>query len=260
MKNRETWKPSKYVRQSGRLVASRDPNEVGVASRLIADRTAMFYETSLRLHAKGRLLDLGCGKVPLFDTYRDYITDNICVDWENTTYKHDRLDTYTNDHLDFEADLTKELPCADDEFDTIILSDVLEHVAEPERLCREIARVLSPTGKLLMNVPFYYMLHEEPHDYYRYTEFALRRLMDRSGLQILQLRTMGGAPEVMLDVFSKNVMHVPVAGVPVATVSHWLTSAFVHTSVGRRISERTARNFPLGYFLIAAKPDRPAAC
>jgi len=247
MRNCNLWRPSKYVRQNGRLVASRDPKEVGVASRLIADLTARFYDTNLELHAKGRLLDLGCGKVPLFDAYRHYVTDNICIDWENTVYK--------NDHLDFEADLTKELPFADGEFDTIILSDVLEHIAEPERLCGEIARVLSPKGKLLMNVPFYYMLHEEPHDYYRYTEFALRRLMDRSGLQILQLRAMGGAPEVMLDVFSKNVMHVPVAGVPVATVSHWVTSAFVHTSVGRRISEATARNFPLGYFLVAAKPD-----
>jgi len=255
MRNRDTWKPTKYVRQNGRLVASRDPKEVGVASRLIADLTARFYETNLKLYAKGRLLDLGCGKVPLFDTYRPYVTDNTCIDWENITYQHDHLDPYKNDHLDLETDLTKELPFADGEFDTIILSDVLEHVAEPERLCREVARVLSPKGKLLMNVPFYYMLHEQPHDYYRYTEFALRRFMDRSGLQILQLQAMGGAPEVMLDVFSKNVMHVPVAGVPVATVSHWITSAFVHTSVGRRISEATARNFPLGYFLVATKPD-----
>jgi SAM-dependent methyltransferase len=246
MRNRNTWMPSKYVRQNGRLVASRDSEEVGVASRLIADVTARFYETNLKIHAKGRLLDLGCGKVPLFDAYRHYVTDNICIDWENTAWK--------NDHLDFEADLSKELPFADGEFDTIILSDVLEHIAEPERLCGEIARVLSPKGKLLMNVPFYYMLHEQPHDYYRFTEFALRRFMDRSGMQILQLQAMGGAPEVMLDVFSKNVMHVPVAGVPVATVSHWVTSALIHTSVGRRISEATARNFPLGYFLVAVKP------
>src|SRR6202035_1286172 len=133
MRNCNLWRPSKYVRQNGRLVASRDPKEVGVASRLIADRTARFYDTNLELHAKGRLLDLGCGKVPLFDAYRHYVTDNICIDWENTVYK--------NDHLDFEADLTKELPFADGEFDTIILSDVLEHIAEPERLCGEIARV-----------------------------------------------------------------------------------------------------------------------
>jgi SAM-dependent methyltransferase len=246
MRNRNAWKPSKYVRRNGRLAASRDEAEVGVASRLIADVAARFYDENLKLHAKGRLLDLGCGMVPLYDAYRDYVTDNICIDWGNSNHK--------NGYLDFEADLTKELPFSEGEFDTIILSDVLEHIPEPERLCREIARVLSPSGKLLMNVPFYYMIHEEPNDYHRYTEFALRRLMDRSGLQLLQLRTMGGAPEVMLDVFSKNVMHMPVAGVPIATISHWVTSAFVHTSVGRRISLATARNFPLGYFLIAMKP------
>jgi SAM-dependent methyltransferase len=41
--------------------------------------------------------------------------------------------------LDFECDLTKPLPFADGEFDTIILSDVLEHVPQPERLWSEIA-------------------------------------------------------------------------------------------------------------------------
>jgi SAM-dependent methyltransferase len=227
-------------------MASRDPKEVCVGSRLIADLIAERYVANLKLHAKGRLLDLGCGKVPLFDVYRHYVTDNICIDWENTAHK--------SDHLDFEADLTKELPCSDGEFDTVILSDVLEHIPEPERLCREMARVLSPKGKLLLNVPFYYWLHEQPHDYYRYTEFALRRLMDRSGMQVLQLQAIGGAPEIMVDILAKNVERVPVAGIPVAMLSQWVVSAFLHTSVGRRISEATAHNFPLGYFLVAMKP------
>ena len=69
-----------------------------------------------------------------------------------------------------------------------------------------------------------------------------------------QLQAMGGAPEVLLDIFSKNVMHVPIAGVPVATLSHWVTSALIRTSVGRKISEATARTFPLAYFVVAVKP------
>jgi len=247
MRNRDTWRPSKYVRQNGRLMASRDPKEVGLGSRLITDLVAGCYDANLKLHAKGRLLDLGCGKVPLFDAYRNYVTDNICIDWENTLHK--------NDHLDFEADLTKELPFSDGEFDTIILSDVLEHIPEPERLCREMARMLSPKGKLLMSVPFYYWLHEQPHDYYRYTEFALRRFMDRSGMQTLQLQAIGGAPEIVIDIFAKNVMRVPVAGAPVAMLSQWVISAFIHTSVGRRISEATAHDFPFEYFLVAVKPE-----
>jgi SAM-dependent methyltransferase len=213
---------------------------------MIVDVIAGCYDENLKLHVKGRLLDLGCGKIPLFDAYRPYITDSVCIDWENTEHK--------NDHLDFEADLTKELSFSDGEFDTIVLSDVLEHIPEPQQLCQEMARVLSPNGKLLMNVPFYYWLHERPHDYYRYTEFALRRLMERSGMQVLQLQAIGGAPEIMTDILAKNVVRVPLAGNAIAMLSQWATSAFVHTSMGRRLSDATSAVFPLGYFLVAAKP------
>jgi hypothetical protein len=66
-----------------------------------------------------------CGKVPLYATYRELVTDAICVDWGNTEHK--------NRHLDRELDLTNNLPFRDDEFDTIILSDVLEQSLIPLR-------------------------------------------------------------------------------------------------------------------------------
>ena len=76
------------------------------------------------------------------------------------------------------------LPFGDSEFDTIILSDVLEHIPVPEHLWKEMARILSRNGKIIMNVPFYYCLHEAPHDCSRYTEFALRRFVEMSGLRL----------------------------------------------------------------------------
>ena len=154
MKNREQWKPSKYVYRKGRLRASRDPKEVGVGSRLIADITARLYDEHIKDNAKGRLIDLGCGKVPLFEAYKDYVTDNVCVDWENTLHK--------NPYLDVECDLTKRLPFGDAEFDTVVLSDVLEHIPQPELVWHEIARIMRSGGRLLMNVPFYYWIHERP--------------------------------------------------------------------------------------------------
>jgi SAM-dependent methyltransferase len=246
LRHRDAWRPSKYVRKNGRLIASRDPTEVSVSSRLMVDLIAEWYDANLRVHARGRLLDLGCGKVPLFEAYRDLVTDNVCVDWANSAHK--------NDYLDFEHDLTEELPFADAEFDTIVLSDVLEHIPEPERLCREMSRVLLPGGKLLMNVPFYYWIHEHPHDYYRYTEFALRRFMDRSGLRVLQIQAMGGAPEVLTDIFVKNVRRLPL-GDAVAILSQRATAAFIRTSLGLRISKATGRDFPFGHFLVALKPE-----
>lgn len=246
MKNREKWQPSKYIYRKGKLIASRDPKEVGVGSRLMVDLIAEFYHNNLRLHAKGKLLDLGCGKVPLFLVYKDYVKENICVDWENTSHK--------NAYLDFEQDLTRALPFSDGEFDTIILSDVLEHIPQPEHLWEEMSRILSVSGKIIMNVPFYYCIHERPYDYYRYTEYALRRFVENAGLTLIQLSSLGGALEIMTDIFSKNIMRLPKIGRSLAIFAQWFTSVFIRTGLGKKISATTRNTFPFGYFLVAEKP------
>lgn len=246
MKNIPSWRPSKYVQRNGRLAGSRDRAELSVGSRLITDIIARVYEVNLPRHAKGRLLDLGCGKVPLYQAYQALVTENICVDWGNTLHK--------NVYLDHECDLTAPLPFADASFDTIILSDVLEHIPQPEHLWREIARLLTPGGRLLMNVPFYYWLHEQPHDFYRYTEFALRRFVEGAGLRLIDLHAVGGAPEILADVVAKNIAQVRGVGAPLASFTQWLAQAFVNTGIGAKVSRRTAINFPLGYFVVAEKP------
>lgn len=246
MKNRDRWQPTKYVYRRGRLIASRDLREVGPGSRLIADAIARFYDASLREHARGKLLDLGCGKVPLFFVYRDHVVDNVCVDWASSMHG--------SEHLDHECDLTATLPFPDAAFDTILLSDVLEHIPEPQRLWNEITRLLAPGGKLIMNVPFFYWLHEQPHDYYRYTQFALRRFVQGSGMRLIQLDALGGAPEIVTDIFAKNVLRVPVVGKSLALLAQAVTSAFVRTRLGRKVSAATGESFPFGYFLVAEKP------
>ena len=246
MKNANAWRPSKYVFRNGVLAGSRDRAEVGVGSRLISDLIARAYEINLPKHASGRLLDLGCGKVPLYLAYKSLVAENVCVDWQNTLHK--------NEYLDHECDLTVALPFAGESFDTIILSDVLEHIPEPALLWQEIARLLTAKGKLLMNVPFYYSIHEQPHDYYRYTEFGLRRFVEAAGLRLLDLEAIGGAPEIVADIFAKNILRLPYAGAPLSMFSQWMTHWLVTTGPGARISRATRSNFPIAYFLVAEKP------
>lgn len=245
MQNAVHWTPSKYTWRKGRLVGSRDPRELSPASRLAADLVAARYQAAIPRFAQGRLLDLGCGKAPLFGTYRDLVSETVCVDWENSVHK--------NEYLDLECDLTKPLPFRDGEFDTIILSDVLEHLPEPSHLWLEMARILRPGGNALVNVPFFYWLHEEPHDYYRYTEFALRRFVQAAGLRIESLSRVGGAPEIVLDILSKHAMGIPLIGPAMVAMLHAAGTLWLKTSFGRRISESTAVKFPLGYFLVASK-------
>jgi SAM-dependent methyltransferase len=245
MKDRDSWRPSKFVYRRGRLIASRDTDEVAVSSRLMVDRVARCYDEQLSEHARGRLVDLGCGTVPLYRAYADLVTDVTCVDIGGTTHAR---------HLDVEHDLNEPLPFGEASFDTIVLSDVLEHIARPELLWAEMARILAPGGEILMNVPFYYWIHAGPYDFYRYTEFALRRFVEQAGLDLVQLDVIGGAPEVLADVVAKNFAPVPVVGYPVAVAVQWATKAATATRFGGKVSRVTGATFPFGYFLIARKP------
>jgi len=245
MKSIDKWKASKYIYRKGRLQGSRDVKEVATGSRLITDLIAEFYDANLKKYARGRLLDLGCGKVPLYSAYKDHVVDNTCVDWGNTLHK--------NPHLDHECDLTEHLPFESGEYNTVILSDVLEHIPEPELLMKEIARVLVSGGVLFLNVPFYYWIHEEPHDFHRYTEFALKRLSEIAGLEIIDLSPIGGAPEIITDIYAKNILRLGALGRLMASMSQRFTMFFVHTGPGKKLSRSTARKFPLGYFMVARK-------
>jgi SAM-dependent methyltransferase len=243
--NQSTWSPSKYVQTNRKLKASRDPREVAVSSRLAVDLIASHYQTALKQHAQGRLLDLGCGKVPLFAQYKAFVDQVVCADWGNSLHK--------NHYLDCECDLTLPLPFKSGSFNTVLLSEVLEHIPTPEPLCKEIGRILAPKGKVLIGVPFYYAIHEHPRDYYRYTEFALRRLMELSRLEVIELQRTGGALEVATDIFAKNAVQLPVIGEPLAVFSQWFASRTIATSFGSKLSRATAYDFPFEYFLVAQK-------
>jgi SAM-dependent methyltransferase len=245
MKNKDKWVPNKYVYKKGKLAASRDTNEVGVASRLITNIIAAFYDTYIPQYARGNLIDLGCGKVPLYEMYRQYTTDNICVDWDNSLH--------SGMYVDYECDLAGELPFRDGEFDTLILSDVLEHILRPDIVWKEISRILSPGGTGFINTPFFYCLHEIPNDYFRYTEFALKHFAETYGFKILIFRSIGGTPEILGDLFAKHFIHIPMIGGFLANGVQLITQAFIKTSLGKRISEKTGRIYPLGYFMVLEK-------
>lgn len=82
----------------------------------------------------------------------------------------------------------KRIPYADEYFDSVLCSQVLEHVFNPEEFLSEIRRVLRPGGKLLLTVPFVWDEHEQPADFGRYSSFGIRALLERHGFSVEELR------------------------------------------------------------------------
>lgn len=114
-------------------------------------------ERLVERHATGLVLDVGSGKRPVY-------FDNV-VNYEIVAY--DTTDV---------VGVAEELPFADGSFDAVISNAVLEHVKDPFRCAREMARVLKPGGELFCVVPLLQPVHGYPHHYYNMTGQGLRNL------------------------------------------------------------------------------------
>jgi len=126
----------------------------------------------------GEVLDVGCGRKP----YRAQVPASryVGVDVDTTvTRALAAADVFYDGRT---------LPFADESFDGLLCSQVLEHVFTPEAFVQELRRVLRPGGRLVLAVPFVWDEHEQPHDFARYSSFGLRALLERNGFEIVEQR------------------------------------------------------------------------
>jgi SAM-dependent methyltransferase len=135
---------------------------------------------SIRAHANqltGHLLDFGCGSKPyqhLFTHTKTYTG----VDFEGggNPYEKTRVDVYYDG---------KHLPFETNHFDSVLATEVFEHLFNLDEILQELKRVLKPGGKMLITCPFLWPEHEQPWDFARYSSFGIKALLERHGFQVV---------------------------------------------------------------------------
>ena len=128
---------------------------------------------------QGRLLDSGCGNQPFREWYGPHVDEVVCMDAAPLPGVH-------------VMGFANALPFADAAFDTVLLTQVLEHVDDVEAATAELVRVLRPGGHAIVTVPYLYPTHEAPYDFWRFTHYGLRSLLERHGLEVVALDAQGG--------------------------------------------------------------------
>jgi SAM-dependent methyltransferase len=135
------------------------------------------------------VIDVGCGEQP----YRPYLQGfKRYIGFDSPT----AVDRGSNAHVLGDA---LALPFADACADGILCTEVIEHVTDPGLMLSEFARVLRPEGSVLLTSPFTWHLHDEPHDYWRFTEFGLRLVFERAGFRVMALRPTNGFVGALLQ-------------------------------------------------------------
>lgn len=139
-----------------------------------------------KIHAKGCMLDVGCGTKPYRQVFVDVVEEHIGVDYTSSisaNKENKNVDVYS---------ILPYLPFKNEVFDTVLATEVLEHVPEPSLAFNEINRVLKKKGALILTTPQSWGLHETPHDYYRYTRYGLKYLAEKNNFEVLFIKPLGG--------------------------------------------------------------------
>jgi len=102
--------------------------------------------------APGSLLDVGCGEGVLTLHWAERLGAGrvVGIDLEDPKLESEWA-ARRRPNLEFSAMSADQLPFADGEFDLAAAIEVLEHVADPERVLAEMTRVAA--GHLLVSVP-----------------------------------------------------------------------------------------------------------
>jgi SAM-dependent methyltransferase len=152
----------------------------------------------------GTLLDIGCGHMPykpLLLAAPSRVTRYIGLDLKGNRYRLPDLE-WDGQHI----------PLEDGAVDCALATEVLEHCPEPALVLSEARRVLKPGGLVFFTVPFLWPLHDTPHDEYRFTPFALERLLRGAGFVDIELSALGGWDASLAQLIGLWVRRRPMSG------------------------------------------------
>ena len=172
--------------------------------------------------------------------------------------------TWNYDELDYRAPLDN-LAIANNSFDAILCTQVLEHLERPRESVREFYRVLKVGGKLYLTAPMAQGQHQPPYDFFRYTSFGLMSIISEAGFDEIRVESFGGvftrwAYELprALDLFPK--IRSPLGRVSASGIASLPLKALCYAAI--RISQCVLlvldpldhkKDDPLGWSAVAVK-------
>jgi SAM-dependent methyltransferase len=148
----------------------------------------------------GKVLDYGCGGSP----YRPM-------------FKHDayvRADVGGMTDLDHVIVPGQPLGAPDSSFDCILSTQVLEHVAEPQKYLADCFRMLKASGTMLLSTHGTFPDHSVPWDFQRWTTIGLRRDIEAAGFQVEKIWKLTTGPRAVLQLLELNFDRLPTGNNP----------------------------------------------
>jgi SAM-dependent methyltransferase len=163
-------------------VTFRHPNE-SAKNRLVYRTFEAALRDAAARFARGRMIDVGGGRKPWQPIFAPYVTEHVCVD-------HVGKEDVRGPTVDVVA-TAYDIPLPDAGAQTVLLTEVLEHLERPADAVAECYRLLAPGGHIIATTPLFWPVHDA-RDFYRYTPQGLRYLFETAGFEVVEVRPLGG--------------------------------------------------------------------
>ena len=156
--------------------------DIGLRDRdyLVYRQLFVDMENAISNYAQGRLLDIGCGNKPYAPLIKEKCSEHVGCDIEQS-------------HLNM-VDIicpATDIPEDNQTYDTVFSTQVLEHVADHNKVFEEAKRLLKPGGHFIASVPMYWPHHEVPYDFFRFTKFGLQYLLEKNNFEVVEIKPNG---------------------------------------------------------------------
>ena len=142
-------------------------------------RIKCFVKAAIQATTTGdRILDAGAGECrnrELIENQTYIALDAACGD---QSWNYSGLDAIAN---------LEKVPFKPNSFDVVICTQVLEHVREPQLVLNEFFRIAKEGGSIYISAPQGWGVHQAPYDFFRYTHFGLRYLLEKSGFEMISI-------------------------------------------------------------------------
>ena len=142
-------------------------------------RTELWNQIKKYSHfISGRVLDVGAGGVSRYQNLFN------CTEYL-------RMDIFKDAKIDI-IGTADSIPVDNSTFNSIVCTQVIGDVFNVNKVFTEFMRVLKPGGRVLLTEAFMDPLHDEPHDYWRFTGYSLGLLAEKACFKIEVLEKRGG--------------------------------------------------------------------
>jgi len=162
--------------------------------------TKEILKTVLPKYCLGKTVDVGSGHAKYKNLIIDYCEEYVSVDNLSSDYQF----SADNFKPDIVSDVLK-MPFNSEEFDTVICTEVIEHIENPFLLFKETSRILKRGGYLILSSGWVAPHHKEPKDYWRFSKDAYAILCKEAKFELVEIHKKGGLFSCLLYFFNRNI-------------------------------------------------------